>query len=67
MDFETYDKADVKSRLQSYTENNCSIFGDLVCVGKWSKTKQFSQFCRPTPQQKMFYVPPPYWKRLVCF
>ena len=56
MDFETYDKADIKSRLQIKTENDCSVFGDLACVGKRSETKQFSQFCRPTPQQKMFSI-----------
>ena len=54
MDFETNDKADIKSRLQSKTENDCFVFGDLAFVGKRRETKQFSQFCRPSPQQIMF-------------
>ena len=33
MYFETYDKADIKLRLHSWTENEGTVFGDLVCVG----------------------------------
>ena len=32
-----------------------------------AKLNNSVNFCRPTPQQKMFYVPIPYLKRLFCF
>ena len=58
MFFETYDKADIKSRLKSWSENDCTVFGNLGCVGKWENINDSDNFAGLLRSRKCFMFSP---------
>ena len=68
MYFEIYDKADIKTWLPSWTENDCTVLGDLVCDRKHFFHRKQGSFVK-TRRLRSLYVERKMtilWHMIIC-